>query len=61
MGSQLGATRKDGRSYACDFGKDCSFAHVSVAGKSKERLGDIVSSMMPSVKADPTKAILSRK
>jgi hypothetical protein len=30
-------------------------------GKSKERLGDIVSSMMPSVKADLTKAILSRK
>jgi hypothetical protein len=61
LGGQLGATRKDGRPYSCNYGKECTFAHVSIAGKSKERLGDLVSTMMPSVKADLTRAILSRK
>jgi hypothetical protein len=59
LGSQL--VRKDGRPYSCNFGKDCSFAHVSIAGKSRERLTDLVSAMAPSVKADLAKAILNRK
>jgi hypothetical protein len=61
LGSQLGAIRKDGRPYSCNFGKDCSFAHVSVAGKSKDRLNDMVSAMAANVKSDLTKAIQSRK
>jgi hypothetical protein len=40
LGRQLGATRKVGRPYACNYGKECSFAHVSVAGKSNEKLND---------------------
>ena len=54
LGSQLSAVRKDGRPYACTFGKDCAFSHVSVAGKSKTRLKDIVSAMTPGVRADLT-------
>jgi hypothetical protein len=61
LGSQLGALRKDGRPYSCNFGKDCNFAHVSIAGKSKERLADLVSTMALNVKADLAKAILNRK
>lgn len=61
LGSQLGATRKDGRPYVCNFGKDCSFAHISVSGKTNEKLMEIVSSMAPNVKADLTKAVNSRK
>jgi hypothetical protein len=60
LGSQLGAVRKDGRPYSCNFGKNCNFAHVSIAGKSKERLADLVSTMAPNVKADLSKAILNR-
>lgn len=61
FGSQLGAVRKDGRPHACNFGKDCAFSHVSVAGKSKTRLRDIVSTMMPGVRTDLTKAIEDKK
>jgi hypothetical protein len=61
LGSQLGAIRKDGRPYSCNFGKDCSYVHVSVAEKSKDRLNDMVSVMAAKVKADLTKAIQSRK
>lgn len=61
FGSQLGAVRKDGRPYACNFGKDCAFSHVSVAGKSKTRLRDIVSTMTPGVRTDLTKAIEDKK
>jgi hypothetical protein len=61
LGSQLGAIKKDGRPYACGFGKDCAFAHVSVGGKSKERLSEMVSTMALNVRSDLTKAIQSRK
>jgi hypothetical protein len=61
LGSQLGAIRKDRRPYACGFDKDCAFAHVSVAGKSKDRLSKMVSAIAPNVKSDLTKAIQSRK
>ena len=61
FGSQLGAVRKDGRPYACTFGKDCAFSHVSVAGKSKTRLKDIVSTMTPGVRTNLTKAIEDKK
>jgi hypothetical protein len=61
LDGQLGATRKDGRLYSCYYGKECTFAHISIAGKSKESLGDMVATIMPSVKADLFKAIRSRK
>jgi hypothetical protein len=38
LGKQLAAVRKDGRPYACGFGKVCTFAHVSIAGKSNQKL-----------------------
>ena len=61
LGSQLGAVRKDGRPYTCNFGKECSFTHVVIAGKSESKLTDIVATMTPHVREDLMKAIQSRK
>jgi hypothetical protein len=51
---QLAQSHSEGRPYSCNFGKDSSFAHVSVAGRSKDRLNDMVSAMAANVKADLT-------
>ena len=40
----LGALTKEGRPYACKFGNECVFKHVSIEGKSRQRLLDIVGS-----------------
>ena len=61
LGSQLGAVNKDGRPYACTYGASCTFRHVSIAGKTDQRLTDLLSSMPPVAQADIKKAISSRK
>ena len=52
LGSALGAINKDGRPYSCEWGKDCTFVHVSVSGKAKSRLMDIVGSLPAGPRAD---------
>ena len=61
LGGQLGATRRDGRAYECKFGKDCTFSHVSIAGKTSEKLLDIAAGLPSSALADIKKAIAARK
>ena len=61
LGGQLGATRRDGRAYECKFGKDCIFSHVSIAGKTSEKLLDIAAGLPPAALADIKKAIAARK
>ena len=61
FGKQLDAVRKDGRPYACGFGKDCTFIHMSVAGKSDQKLNEIASGMPSPMKQDLLKAILAKK
>ena len=58
---QLGAARRDGRVYECKFGKDCIFSHVSIAGKTSEKLLDIAAGLPPAALADIKKAIAARK
>lgn len=60
-GKQLDAVRKDGRPYTCGFRKDCTFIHMSVAGKSNQKLNDIASGMPSAMKQDLLKAILAKK
>jgi hypothetical protein len=60
-GAQLGAVRSDGRKYRCNHPKDCTFKHITVAGKSSPKLLEIVSSMPPIIRSDLTKAIDDRK
>ena len=61
LGGQLGATRRDGRAYECKFGKDCIFSHVSIAGKTSEKLLDIAAGLPSAALADIKKAIAARK
>ena len=61
LGKQLNAVKKDGRSYACGYGKDCTFSHVTVADKTDQKLTEIVASMPSPIKQDLMKAIQSRK
>ena len=61
MGGQLGAVRKDGRAYACTFGKDCVFTHMSIAGKSAEKLMEATASMPAVAQMDLRKALQGRK
>lgn len=61
LGKQLAAVRKDGRPYACGYGKDCTFSHVSIAGKTDQRLTEIVSGMPSPIKQDLLKALQSKK
>ena len=60
LGNVLGAVNKDGRLYACKFGKECAFRHLSVEDKSKQRLLDIVGSLTALPRGDLTRAILKR-
>ena len=61
LGKQLAAVRKDGRPYACGFGKDCTFSHVSIVGKSNQKLLKIAAGMPSPMRQDLTKAIGSKK
>jgi hypothetical protein len=45
LGKQLSAVRKDGRPYSCGYGKDCTFSHLSIVGKSDQKLLEIAASM----------------
>ena len=60
LGRLLGAVNKDGRPYACKFGKDCTFRHISAEDKSKQRLLDIVGSLAAIPRADLTRAVVKR-
>jgi hypothetical protein len=61
LGKQLAATRKDGRPYTCAYGKDCTFVHMSIAGKSNQKLLEVATTMPPPMKQDISRAINSRK
>ena len=61
LGKQLSAVRKDGRPYSCGFGKDCTFVHMSIVGKSDQKLLEVAATMPPSMKQDISKAIHSKK
>ena len=61
MGFQLSARRKDGRPYTCSHGKDCSYRHVSLDGKSKQKLMEMTSAMHPTIRDDLRKSIELRK
>ena len=61
LGSQLGAVNKDGRLYACIRGNSCTFRHVSISGKTDQRLTDLVAAMPPAAQVDIRRAISSRK
>jgi Alliinase EGF-like domain len=57
----LAAVRKDGRPYTCGFGKDCTFVHMSIAGKSDQKLLEVAAAMPPPMKQDITRAIHAKK
>jgi hypothetical protein len=61
LGSQLGAVRHDGRPYKCIHGAGCTFRHVSIAGKTDQRLNDLISTMPAAAQTDLRKAIGSKK
>jgi hypothetical protein len=61
LGKQLAAVRKDGRPYACGYGKDCTFSHISIVGKSDQKLLEIAAGMPPPMKSDITRAVNLRK
>jgi hypothetical protein len=42
---KISAVRKDRRPYVCSHGKDCTYRHISVSGKSNLKLLDIMSTM----------------
>lgn len=60
LGHVLGAVTKDGRPYVCRFGTDCSFQHLSIEGKSKQQLLDVVGSLTSAPRADLTRAVVKR-
>ena len=57
MGGLLGAVKKDGRPYRCEFGSNCSYKHISPAGKSDEKVLDYIESMSTTARFDLRKAI----
>ena len=61
LGGLLSAVRKDGRAYVCNHGKDCSYKHISLVGKSNQRLQDIIAAMPIAVRDDLKKAVDNRK
>jgi hypothetical protein len=61
LGSQLGAVKHDGRQYKCIHGAGCTFRHVSIAGKTDQRLNDLISTMPAAAQTDLRKAIGSKK
>ena len=61
LGSLLGAVNKDGRAYACTHGSNCKFRHVTVTGRTDQKLNDLVASMPATAQVDLKRAIKSRK
>jgi hypothetical protein len=61
IGSQLGAVKPDGRPYKCVHGDRCTFRHVSVTGKTDQRLHDLVATMAVHVQSDLRKVISLKK
>ena len=61
FGQQLGAMRRDGRPYDCKFGTGCIFGHVSIAGKTNQKLLEMAARLPSSAQADMKKAIAARK
>lgn len=61
LGSQLGAVNRDGRPYECIHGAHCNFRHVTIKGKTDQRLADLVSTMPASAQVDIKKAISAKK
>ena len=57
MGGLLGAVKKDGRPYRCEFGSNCSYKHISPAGKSDDKVLEYVEAMSPTARVDFRKAI----
>jgi hypothetical protein len=57
LGKQLSAVRKDGRACTCGYDKNCTFAHVSIAGKSDERSREITNTMPSPIKSGMVRAI----
>jgi hypothetical protein len=57
MGGLLGAVKKDGRPYRLDFGSNCSYKHISPAGKSDEKVLECIESMSATARFDLRKAI----
>jgi hypothetical protein len=57
LGKQLAAVRKDGRPYNCGFGKECTFVHMFIAGKSEQKLLEVAPTMPPLMRQDITRAI----
>ena len=45
LGAQLSAVRKHGRPYICSHGNDCTYKHITVVGKSNQRLQDIIAAV----------------
>ena len=52
LGNQLGAVNKDGRRYSCTRGDLCQFRHVTIDGKTDQRLIDLLVSMPPTAQTD---------
>jgi hypothetical protein len=61
LGKQQVATRKDGRPYVCAYGKDCTLVHMSISGKSDQKLLEVAATIPSPMKQDITRAISSRK
>lgn len=61
LGSQLGAIRRNGSTYDCKFGKECAFRHMSIEGKSVEKLLEATASLPPVAQSDIRKALQKRK
>jgi hypothetical protein len=61
LGKQLAAVRKDGRPYACGYGKDCTISHISIVGKSDQKLLEIAAGMPPPMKQDISRAVNVKK
>jgi hypothetical protein len=61
LGKQLSAVRQDGRPYAWEYGKDCTFVHMFIARKSDQKILEVAATMPPPMKQVITKAITSKK
>ena len=61
IGSQLNAVKPDGRPYTCGYGKECTFRHITIEGKTVKKLTELAEGMPPAAQRDILKAIKNRK
>ena len=61
LGGQLGAVKFNGRPYACGYGKECTFQHVPIEGKTKKRLMELAESLPGNAQKNIVRAIQARK